>query len=147
MRTDSIMGSHLAERQHFCNPYEQILNDLQSAGNAGEYYTPRAVTSFMGTGSPRTPVKFCSTIACGIGGFLTCPVRHMRERYVKKPEHELAMQSALRTVEKKPLPKMLASPICSFGCRPDCVSGQFNTLVVGSTARRKRRSSNLFGRT
>lgn len=25
----------------------QILNDLQSAGNAGEYYTPRAVTAFM----------------------------------------------------------------------------------------------------
>lgn len=27
--------------------YEQLLNDLQSAGNAGEYYTPRAVTAFM----------------------------------------------------------------------------------------------------
>ena len=25
---------------------DQISNDLQSAGNAGEYYTPRAVTAF-----------------------------------------------------------------------------------------------------
>ena len=141
------MGSNLAERQHFCNPYEQILNDLQSAGNAGEYYTPRAVTLLMVDRIDPHPGEILFDPACGIGGFLTCPVRHMRERYVKKPEHELAMQSALRTVEKKPLPKMLASPICSFGCRPDCVSGQFNTLVVGSTARRKRRSSNLFGRT
>ena len=39
--------NNLAERQHFGDIYEQILNDLQSAGNAGEYYTPRAVTAFM----------------------------------------------------------------------------------------------------
>src|SRR2546426_6369605 len=39
--------NNLAERQHFGDVYEQILNDLQSAGNAGEYYTPRAVTAFM----------------------------------------------------------------------------------------------------
>ena len=37
----------LTERQHFGDIYEQLLNDLQSAGNAGEYYTPRAVTAFM----------------------------------------------------------------------------------------------------
>ena len=37
--------NNLAERQHFGDIYEQILADLQSAGNAGEYYTPRAVTS------------------------------------------------------------------------------------------------------
>jgi type I restriction enzyme M protein len=39
--------NNLTERQHFGDIYEQILNDLQSAGNAGEYYTPRAVTAFM----------------------------------------------------------------------------------------------------
>jgi len=27
--------------------YETILKDLQSAGHAGEFYTPRAVTDFM----------------------------------------------------------------------------------------------------
>ena len=39
--------NNLAERQHFGDVYEQLLNDLQSAGNAGEYYTPRGVTEFM----------------------------------------------------------------------------------------------------
>jgi type I restriction enzyme M protein len=39
--------NNLAERQHFGDIYEQILTDLQSAGNAGEYYTPRAVTAYM----------------------------------------------------------------------------------------------------
>ncbi|MCK9215807.1 MAG: N-6 DNA methylase, partial [Rhodoferax sp.] len=37
----------LAERKHFGDIYEQMLNDLQAAGNAGEFYTPRAVTAFM----------------------------------------------------------------------------------------------------
>ena len=27
--------------------YEQMLNDLRGAGNAGEFYTPRAITQFM----------------------------------------------------------------------------------------------------
>jgi hypothetical protein len=31
----------------------------------------------------------------------------MRERYVKKPEHEAKMQAALHAVEKKQLPHML----------------------------------------
>lgn len=45
--------------------------------------------------------------ACGTGGFLTCAMRHMRDAYVKRPEHEAQMQNALRAVEKKPLPHML----------------------------------------
>ena len=35
------------DRHTFGDIYEQILRDLQSAGNAGEFYTPRAVTEFM----------------------------------------------------------------------------------------------------
>src|SRR5512139_822302 len=43
-KINQVDFNNLAERQHFGDIYEQILNDLQSAGNAGEYYTPRAVT-------------------------------------------------------------------------------------------------------
>ena len=35
------------DRHTFGSIYEQILKDLQSAGNAGEFYTPRAVTQFI----------------------------------------------------------------------------------------------------
>jgi type I restriction enzyme M protein len=35
------------DRHLFGDLYEKILKDLQGAGNAGEYYTPRAVTQFM----------------------------------------------------------------------------------------------------
>ena len=46
-KINDVDFNNLTERQHFGDIYEQILNNLQSAGNAGEYYTPRAVTSFM----------------------------------------------------------------------------------------------------
>jgi type I restriction enzyme M protein len=100
--------NNLAERQHFGDIYEQILNDLQSAGNAGEYYTPRAVTAFMVDRMDPHPGEILFDPACGTGGFLTCSIRHMRDRYVKKPEQEQAMQSGLRAVEKKQLPHMLS---------------------------------------
>jgi len=97
----------LTERQHFGDIYEQILNDLQSAGNAGEYYTPRAVTAFMVDRIDPKPGELLFDPACGTGGFLTCSIRHMREKYVKKPEQERELQAGLRAVEKKQLPHML----------------------------------------
>jgi type I restriction enzyme M protein len=106
-RINGIDFNNLSERQHFGDIYEQILNDLQSAGNAGEYYTPRAVTAFMVDRIDPHPGEILFDPACGTGGFLTCALRHMRERYVKRPEHEQAMQAALRAVEKKQLPHML----------------------------------------
>ncbi|QCO54450.1 SAM-dependent DNA methyltransferase [Pseudorhodobacter turbinis] len=99
--------NNLTERQHFGDIYEQLLNDLQNAGNAGEYYTPRAVTSFMVQQMDPHPGEVLFDPACGTGGFLTCAMRHMRDNYVKRPEHEVLMQGALRAVEKKPLPHML----------------------------------------
>jgi type I restriction enzyme M protein len=97
----------LAERKHFGDIYEQLLNDLQSAGNAGEYYTPRAVTAFMVDRIDPRPGETLFDPACGTGGFLTCAIRHMRDRYVKKVEDEQAMQAGLHAVEKKQLPHML----------------------------------------
>src|SRR6202166_852569 len=99
--------NNLGERQHFGDIYEQILTDLQSAGNAGEYYTPRAVTAFMVDRIDPHPGEILLDPACGTGGFLTCALRHMRERYVKKVEDEKKMQEALRAAEKKQLPHML----------------------------------------
>lgn len=107
-RINSIDFNNLSERQHFGDIYEQILNDLQSAGNAGEYYTPRAVTAFMAQQIDPKPGEILFDPACGTGGFLTCAIRHMREHYVKRPEDETTMQASLRAVEKKQLPHMLA---------------------------------------
>ena len=106
-KINGIDFNNLTERQHFGDIYEQILTDLQSAGNAGEYYTPRAVTAFMADRIDPHPGEIFFDPACGTGGFLTCAIRHMREHYVKKPADEKKMQSALRACEKKQLPHML----------------------------------------
>ncbi|MBP6262285.1 MAG: SAM-dependent DNA methyltransferase [Nitrospira sp.] len=106
-KINAIDFNSLTERQHFGDIYEQILADLQSAGNAGEYYTPRAVTAFMADRIDPHPGEILLDPACGTGGFLTCAIRHMRERYVKKPADEKKMQEALRACEKKQLPHML----------------------------------------
>ncbi|MFA7136347.1 MAG: N-6 DNA methylase, partial [Bacteroidales bacterium] len=44
---NEIDFSEYKERHEFGEIYETILKSLQSAGNAGEFYTPRAVTDFM----------------------------------------------------------------------------------------------------
>jgi len=106
-RINQIDFNDLSQRQHFGDIYEQLLNDLQSAGNAGEFYTPRAVTAFMVNRIDPRPGEILFDPACGTGGFLTCSVRHMRDRYVKKVQDEQKLQAALRAVEKKQLPHML----------------------------------------
>lgn len=100
--------NNLVERQHFGDIYEQILTELQSAGDAGEYYTPRAVTSFMVDRIDPHPGERLLDPACGTGGFLTGAIRHMRARgYVDRPSALQAMQEGLEGVEKKQLPHML----------------------------------------
>lgn len=106
-KINAVDFNDLSERKHFGDIYEQLLNDLQSAGNSGEYYTPRAVTAFMVDRIDPRPGEVIFDPSCGTGGFLTCSIRHMRDRYVKKTEDEQALQSSLRAVEKKQLPHML----------------------------------------
>lgn len=108
-KINEVDFNNLADKEHFGDVYEQVLNDLQSAGNAGEYYTPRAVTGFMAERIDPKPGETLLDPACGTGGFLTCSIRHMRERYVKTPQDEQLMQSSLHAVEKKPLPHMLCT--------------------------------------
>lgn len=106
-KISSVDFNNLSERQHFGDIYEQILNNLQSAGTAGEYYTPRAITAFMVDRIDPHPGDVIFDPSCGTGGFLTCSIRYMRERYVKTPEQERKMQNSLRAMEKKQLPHML----------------------------------------
>lgn len=105
-KVNGVDFNTLADRQHFGEIYEQLLNDLQSAGNAGEYYTPRAVTAFMVDRIDPKPGETLFDPACGTGGFLTCAIRHM-EKNISTAKQRAAMQAGLRAVEKKPLPHML----------------------------------------
>ncbi len=94
------------DRHTFGSIYEQILKDLQSAGNAGEFYTPRAVTKFIvDRVAPQLKEKVLDP-ACGTGGFLTCAIDYKRD-YVKTSKQFEVLANSIKGVEKKSLPHML----------------------------------------
>lgn len=98
-----------AELHLFNEIYEKILNDLQSAGNAGEYYTPRALTQFVvDMVAPKLGESVLDP-SCGTGWFLTCTIEHIRSNYVKSPHDELILQDSIRGIELKQLPHLLAT--------------------------------------
>jgi type I restriction enzyme M protein len=94
------------DRHMFGDIYEKLLKDLQSAGNAGEFYTPRAVTQFI---VEQINPQLGETVldpACGTGGFLTCVIDYLRTQ-VKTEADERTLQGCFAGVEKKHLPHVL----------------------------------------
>jgi len=94
------------DRHMFGDIYEKILKDLQSAGNAGEFYTPRAVTQFI---VEQVNPRLGETIfdpACGTGGFLVCAIEHLRKQ-AKTEGDERTIQECFAGIEKKHLPHVL----------------------------------------
>jgi type I restriction enzyme M protein len=97
------------DRHTFGSIYEQILKDLQSAGNAGEFYTPRAVTQFIVNRVDPQLAESVLDPACGTGGFLACTIDHKRSHYVKAADDEQTLVDSIHGVEKKALPHMLCT--------------------------------------
>ncbi len=105
-KINEIDFNNQQERHLFNDLYEKILKDLQSAGNAGEFYTPRAVTQFM---VDQTDPRLGEAIldpACGTGGFLACTLEHLRGQIKTVDDHQI-WQQAIHGVEKKQLPHLL----------------------------------------
>ncbi len=116
--------------------YEQILNDLRSAGNAGEFYTPRAVTEFMVRRvNPRLDQR--ETVldpACGTGGFLTATIEHFEGQLTEKSstEDRRAVGECIRGIEKKQLPHLLCTTnILLHGIEVPSMIEHRNTLAKG----------------
>ncbi len=105
-KLDEINFHNQQERHLFNDIYEKILRDLQSAGNAGEYYTPRAVTQFMVDMVNPQLGQIVFDPACGTGGFLACALEHLKAQ-AKTADDLAAIETGLRGVEKKPLPHVL----------------------------------------
>jgi len=95
------------DRHMFGDIYETILRDLQSAGNYGEFYTPRALTEFMTEmTNPRLSEKVLDP-ACGTGGFLTSAIENIRKQDVKGVKDLKKLEKTIHGMEFKPLPFML----------------------------------------
>ena len=107
-KLNAIDFNRQAERHQFNDLYEKILKDLQSAGNAGEFYTPRAVTQFMVDMINPMLGEVVLDPACGTGGFLVCTLEHLRKQ-VNNEIDQATLQRSVRGVEKKQLPHMLCT--------------------------------------
>jgi type I restriction enzyme M protein len=111
-KLDEAINFHdLKSRAQLGDIYEQILNDLRSAGNSGEFYTPRSITSFM-VQMVNPSLKKRETVldpACGTGGFLTSTIEHFTKQLTKKSgaEDKKAIEDCIWGMEKKQLPHLL----------------------------------------
>jgi type I restriction enzyme M protein len=96
------------DRHLFNDIYEQILKDLQSAWDAWEFYTPRAVTEFIvEMVNPKLWEKVMDP-ACWTGWFLTCSIEHLRKQ-VKTPDDEKLIENTIFWNELKQLPHLLST--------------------------------------
>ena len=95
------------DRHTFGDIYEGILKDLQSAGNAGEFYTPRALTDFIVLILDPQLGEIFGDFTSGTGGFLTSALNHMAKQ-VKSAADGEKLQHAVIGQEWKPLPYLLS---------------------------------------
>ncbi len=103
---DELDLSDYEESHAFGEIYESILKELQSAGSAGEFYTPRAVTDFMAQMIKPQIGEKMADFACGTGGFLTSWLKEL-EKKVKTTADRAEFGTSVYGIEKKQFPYML----------------------------------------
>lgn len=103
---DDLDFSDYEESHAFGEIYETILKELQSAGSAGEFYTPRAVTDFMAQVIRPEIGETMADFACGTGGFIVSWLKELHKQ-VKTTEDEQAYSNSIYGIEKKQFPYML----------------------------------------
>jgi type I restriction enzyme M protein len=96
------------DRHAFGELYESILKELQSAGKSGEFYTPRAITSFITEIiNPKLGEKMLDP-ATGTGGFITAVIEHLKKQAANVKDRE-SIEQNIAGWEYKPLPYLLAT--------------------------------------
>ena len=105
-KVDDIKFEDYEESRAFAEIYETILKELQSAGSAGEFYTPRAVTDFMAQMIDPQIGEKMADFACGTGGFITSWLKALHKK-VKTTEDEALYANSIYGIEKKQFPYML----------------------------------------
>ena len=103
---DGLDLSDYEESHAFGEIYESILKEMQSAGTAGEFYTPRALTDFMAEIIQPRVGEHMADFACGTGGFLTSWLKQL-DRVVRTAEDREAYARSIYGIEKKQFPYML----------------------------------------
>jgi len=103
---DELDLSDYEESHAFGEIYESILRELQSAGSAGEFYTPRAVTDFMAKMIQPKIGERMADFACGTGGFITSWLKELAPQ-IKTTDDQIKYDNSIYGIEKKQFPYML----------------------------------------
>ncbi|HIH1158510.1 TPA: N-6 DNA methylase [Streptococcus agalactiae] len=104
---DEVDFNSPEDRHSFNDIYEKILKDIQSAGNSGEFYTPRAATDFIAEMLDPKLGETMADLACGTGGFLTSTLNYLSKQR-KTSEDIQKYNQAVFGIEKKAFPHLLA---------------------------------------
>jgi len=103
---DQLDLGNYEESHAFGEIYESILKEMQSAGSAGEFYTPRALTDFMAETIHPNVGERMADFACGTGGFITSWLKAL-DKKVKTAEDRELYTNSIFGIEKKQFPYML----------------------------------------
>jgi type I restriction enzyme M protein len=103
---DGVDFGSYEDSHAFGDIYESILKGLQSAGSAGEFYTPRAVTDFMAEMIQPKIGELMADFACGTGGFMVSWLKELGKQ-VKDTDDSKALGESVYGIEKKQFPYML----------------------------------------
>ncbi len=94
------------ESHQFGDMYETLLKDLQAAGNAGEFYTPRPLTDFTVEHLDPKLGELMGDLAAGTGGFIISTLKYL-EKQKRTAKDEEDFQKSVMGQEWKPFPYLL----------------------------------------
>ena len=94
------------ESHQFGDMYEALLKDLQAAGNAGEFYTPRPLTDFTVAHLEPKLGELMGDLAAGTGGFIISTLNYLEKQKMTAADEE-KFQNSVMGQEWKPFPYLL----------------------------------------
>lgn len=107
-KINAIRFTSSEEIQTLGHFYESMLKEMRdSAGDSGEFYTPRPVVRFMvEVTNPRLGETVLDP-ACGTGGFLVETYQHLEKQCQTVQHRKTLQQKTIHGGEAKPLPYLL----------------------------------------
>jgi type I restriction enzyme M protein len=106
---DSIHFGSAEEIHTLSHLYESMLREMRdTAGDSGEFYTPRPVVRFMVEAIDPQLGEVILDPACGTAGFLVESYNHLEKQCRKVEDFKVLQEKSIFGGEAKPLPYMLA---------------------------------------
>lgn len=107
-KVNSIRFTASEEIHTLSHLYESMLKEMRdTAGDSGEFYTPRPVIRFMVDVTDPKLGEVVLDPACGTGGFLVETYEHLRKQCNRAEDFEVLQKKSILGGDAKPLPYLL----------------------------------------